>query len=175
MLWLALGFLLLGVMLFVQARRTQQAAGLPLGEVIYADTSRWQPTEKPLYDPESRLTGRPDYLVRQGSTVIPVEVKSARVGALPHDSHVFQLAAYCHLVTVTFGERPPFGILHYQNRTFRVPYTAALESQLFALLETLRADERRRNVPRSHEQPPRCAKCGYRTVCDQSLVYPSRS
>lgn len=168
--WFALGFLLLGVMLFVWARQKRQAAGLPLGEVIYADTSRWQPTEKPLYDPARKLTGRPDYLVRQGGAVIPVEVKSARVGALPYDSHVFQLAVYCHLVAVTFGQRPPFGILHYPNRTFRIPYTAELEAQLFNLLEELRADERRRNVPRSHEQPPRCARCGYCAVCDQSLV-----
>lgn len=169
MLWLALVFLALGGMFVWLARRTRQAAGLPLGEVIYADTTRWQPTEKPLYDPATRLTGRPDYLLRQGGTVIPVEVKSARVGALPHDSHVFQLAVYCYLVGVTFGERPSFGILHYPNRTFRIPYTAELEAQLFALLESLRADERRRNVPRSHEQPPRCAKCGYRAVCDQSI------
>jgi len=75
------------LLLFWLSARKQKTAGLPGGRVIYADTSGWQPVEKPLYDPILGLTGKPDYLVKKGKQIIPVEVKSSRVMASPYDSH----------------------------------------------------------------------------------------
>jgi CRISPR-associated exonuclease Cas4 len=51
-----------------------------------------------------------------------------------------------------------------------VDYTQELESSLLDLLAEMKRDEHRREVPRSHEQASRCARCGFRKVCDQSLV-----
>ena len=158
------------LLLFWLAARRQKAAGLPGGKVIYADTSGWQPVEKPLYDPILGLTGKPDYLVKQGRQIIPVEVKSSRVTASPYDSHIFQLAAYCYLVERETGTRPKYGILHYPKRTFRVDYTPELEDALLELISEIRYQERRTTVNRSHEEPRRCAACGYRKTCKQSLV-----
>ena len=45
-----------------------------------------------------------------------------------------------------------------------------LESSLLELLAEMKRDEHRKDVPRSHEQASRCARCGFRKVCDQSLV-----
>jgi CRISPR-associated exonuclease Cas4 len=167
---LSLLIFLAGLALLWQSGRRRKAAGLPAGRIIYTDTSRWGPVEKSLYDPVLGLTGRPDYLVQQDDQVIlPVEVKSTRVAEGPYDSHIFQLAAYCRLVEQTFGKRPPYGILHYANRTFAIDYTPELEAALAALLEEMRAQDRRKVVARSHDSGARCRSCGYRSVCDQKI------
>jgi len=166
---LALILLLLGALLLWQANRQRKAAGLPGGEVIYSDTSRWGPVEEPLYDPLLELTGRPDYLIRQGEMVIPVEVKSSRVGEAPYDSHIYQLAAYCYLVQRTFGVRPSHGVLHYPNRTYRIAYTQELERDMISLVKEMRAKGHRRKIKRSHNSPARCRGCGYRAMCEQRL------
>lgn len=174
MLPLAVLFIFLAVVLFWLATRQQKAAGLPAGRVIYADTSRWAAVEKPLYDAILGLTGKPDYLVEIGEAeaeaIIPVEVKSRHSGQAPYDAHIFQLAAYCLLVERQFGQRPPYGILKYPDRVFAIDFTPELEAALRNTLEDIRAAERRKEAARSHDSPPRCARCGYRQVCDQNLL-----
>ena len=102
--------------------------------------------------------------------IIPVEVKTGRTPEAPYDSHIFQVAAYCLLVHKVYGKRPPYGIIHYPNRDFAVDYTPELENSLLDLLAELKRDEVRTDVPRSHSDPARCAKCGFKKVCDQSLA-----
>lgn len=165
----ALLLLVLALIVFLISGRSQRAAGLPGGRVIYADTGEWQPVKKALYDPVTHVAGRPDYLVRQGKEVIPVEVKSGRTPEDPYDSHIFQLAAYCLLVEREYGVRPSYGIIHYKKRTFAVSYTKELESALIDLLTEIRQCERQRNVSRSHGQSARCRGCGYAYTCEQAL------
>ncbi len=178
---LAVVLLVAASLLLSAARRQQKASGLPGGRVIYTDTRAWGPVEKPLYDPRLGLAGKPDYLVDKNGQLIPVEVKSSRAPAAPYDSHIFQLAAYCRLVEHTYGQRPPYGILHYADRTFAIDYTVELENALAATLAQIRACGRggrprgvehgvERGVDRSHEQAGRCSRCGYRTDCDQRLA-----
>jgi CRISPR-associated exonuclease Cas4 len=155
--------------LFWQSSRQRKATGLPSGRVIYTDTRQWGKLEKPLYDPISGLTGKPDYLVEQQGFSIPVEVKSAYAPAQPYPSHVYQLAAYCLLVERTTGKRPPYGILHYRNRDFALDYTPELEADLQQTLQAIRLQDRSGAADRSHDEPARCARCGYRAVCDQRL------
>lgn len=169
-LYLALAILLVAVILFVIAGRQRRAAGLPGGRVIYTDTRAWGEVEKPLYDAELGLTGKPDYLVEQNNRLIPVEVKTGRTPEAPYDSHIFQVASYCYLVHKTFGKRPPYGILHYPNRDFAIDYTPELESALLDIIADMRVNERRTSVPRSHEQEHRCRRCGFRDVCDERLI-----
>jgi len=138
--------------------------------VIYTDTRGWGKLEKPLFYAALELTGKPDYLIEKDGQIIPVEVKSGRAPEAPYDSHIFQLASYCLLVEKTYGKRPSHGIIHYQNRDFAVDYTRELESALMELLADMKEDDVRRDVPRSHEQASRCARCGFRNVCDQSLA-----
>jgi CRISPR-associated exonuclease Cas4 len=170
MLYIALIFLILAIALLWQGSRQRSQAGLPGGRVIYTDTRAWGKVEKPLFHNELGLTGKPDYLVEKDGRIIPVEVKSGRTPEAPYDSHIFQVAAYCLLVEKTFGKRPPYGIIHYPNRDFAVDYTPRLESELMDQLAEMRRDEVRTSVQRSHEDPARCRKCGFRKVCDQSLA-----
>ena len=167
---IAIALSLIALVLFWQSGRQRREAGLPGGRVIYTDTDGWGKVERPLYYRALNLTGKPDYLVRQGKTVIPVEVKSGRAPESPYDSHIFQVASYCLLVEKTYGKRPPYGIIHYQDRDFAIDYTPELEFALMDLLAEMQRDEYRGDIDRSHEQAARCAGCGFREICDQSLA-----
>jgi CRISPR-associated exonuclease Cas4 len=171
---LALIFILIALLLLYQANQRRRAIGLPGGRLVYSDTSKWQPQKEPLYDAELGLTGRPDYLIEDGSSIIPVEVKSSRPPHAPYDAHIYQLAAYCLLVEKIYGVRPPYGVLHYigeaqPSRTFAVDFTLQLEQSTLALLSEMHAQEKRQQVPRSHESKTRCKGCGYSSICDQKL------
>jgi CRISPR-associated exonuclease Cas4 len=169
MLIAAAVILLLALVLLWVSSRQRKAAGLPGGRVIYTDTRAWNEVPKPFYNAELGLSGKPDYLVEQDGKIIPVEVKSGRTPAAPYDSHIFQLAAYCLLVHRDMERRPPFGIIHYPDRDFAVDYTPELESRLLDVLADMRRDELRTAVMRSHESAARCARCGFRQVCDQRV------
>ena len=94
-------FAVLAFLAWLLARHLQRASGLPRGRVVYADPGLWGKPEKPLFDAALGLTGKPDYLIRSGKSLIPVEVKSGWAPTAPYDSHVLQLAAYCLLVEST--------------------------------------------------------------------------
>ena len=170
MIYTILFLFILSLVFFWRSDRQRKEAGLPGGRIIYSDTRGWGKVEKPLYHPQLELTGKPDYLVEQNGKIIPVEVKSGRAPEAPYDSHIFQLAAYCLLVEKTYDTRPPYGIIHYENRDFAIDYTRELEEALIDLLVEMKRDEHKRDVPRSHEQASRCAHCGYRNACDQRLA-----
>jgi CRISPR-associated exonuclease Cas4 len=150
-------------------RRKRQAAGIPPGRIVYTDTGMMRKVEKPLYDAGLNLTGRPDYLVKRKGHWIPVEVKSGWSPSVPYESHVLQLAAYCILVERSTGQRPPYGILKYRNRSYEIEYTPQLENDLMNLLVEMRHQMRRGEAERSHDEPGRCARCGYRSMCDQAV------
>jgi CRISPR-associated exonuclease Cas4 len=170
MLYLALALLIFAIFFFRQSSTQRKEAGLPGGRIIYTDTRGWGKIEKPLFYTALELTGKPDYLVQQKGKIIPVEVKSGRAPEAPYDSHIYQLAAYCLLVEKTYHTRPPYGIIHYENRDFAIDYTRQLEESLIDLLVEMKRDELKKEILRSHEQPGRCARCGFRKNCDQSLV-----
>jgi CRISPR-associated exonuclease Cas4 len=157
------------VVLMRLARQQKRKTGLPRGRIIYSDTQGWVRLERPLFDPELNLTGKPDYLVEHNGQVIPVEVKSSRGVIAPYDAHIYQLAAYCLLVMRHYGKRPGYGILHYPDKTFQIDFSNALEAEVTALVADMRSRDGVKNLDRSHQLPQRCSHCGYRFVCDQVL------
>jgi CRISPR-associated exonuclease Cas4 len=169
-LLLGLSLLLIAFVLLFISGHQRRSAGLPGGRVVYTDTRSWGTVEKPLFDADLGLTGKPDYLVEQNGRFIPVEVKTGRTPDAPYDSHIFQVVVYCLLVHKTYGKRPPHGLIHYPERDFAVDYTPALESALLDLLADMRRDEHRASVERSHNEAARCHRCGFRHACDQKLV-----
>jgi CRISPR-associated exonuclease Cas4 len=164
---LAVVLMIVANLLLWLARRKRHAAGIPPGRIVYTDTGMMRKVEKPLYDAALNLTGRPDYLVKRKGHWIPVEVKSGWSPSVPYESHVLQLAAYCILVERSTGQRPPYGILKYRNRSYEIEYTSQLENDLLNLLVEMRHQMRRGEAERSHDEPGRCARCGYRSMCDQ--------
>ena len=170
--WLLLAALILGglgLWLWLRAATTRREAGLPEGRVTYVDTGAWDRCERPLFSRRHRLTGRPDYLVRTGRGVVPVEVKSGAAPPQPYAAHILQLAAYCLLVEEQEGRAPSHGILKYGDRAFEVDYTPSLRDELLETIADIRHDLRARDVARSHDQAARCRGCGHRQQCDQRL------
>lgn len=126
--------------------------------------------EKPFFDKDLGLTGKPDYLVEQNGIITPIEVKTGHTPEAPYDLHIFQVAAYCYLVHQTTGKRPSQGIIHYPGRDFAIDYTPELENALLDLIADMRIDGRRVDVQRSHEDEQRCRRCGFRQGCAQRLA-----
>ena len=170
--WLAaLVLLVLAGLLWLLAQRARRGTGLPTGRVVYSDTGGGARPPKALFSEALRLAGKPDYLVQHRGGYVPVEVKSGRAPADgPHPGHIYQLAAYCALVAETYGKRPSHGLIRYADKTLAVDYTPALEADLRALLEAMRADDGADDVPRSHVSPARCRSCGFREGCGEALV-----
>ena len=159
----------LALILFGISRLLAKRTGIPDGHIIYSDPGVWEKAQKPLYDAGIGLTGKPDYLIKKGDQIIPAEVKSSWAPRSPYDRHILQLAAYCVLVNSTYGQRPPYGLLCYKNRTFKVKFTFDLEERLLETIDIIRMQKNKEDAPRSHTQPNRCARCGYRNSCDQRL------
>ena len=159
-----------GIVLLRVARTLRAETGLPAGRVVSADTGAWQPCDRALFSKRYGLVGKPDYLVRQGRAVVPVEVKPRRNAAAPYLSDVLQLAAYCLLVEETYRRAPPHGLLRYASQTFQVDFTPELRRHLLGVLNRIRGDEAVADVRRNHESPARCERCGYRGHCDQRLA-----
>ena len=158
-----------GLLLLWLARRNRARSGLPRGHVIYTDVGGRNRLERPLFSRRFLLTGKPDYLVADGTDVIPVEVKAGPAPPQPYPSHVLQLAAYCLLVEESYGRRPACGIIRYADRTFRVGYTAELEEELLATMDRMQSDLAAGRTCRSHHDPHRCQTCGYRQRCSQRV------
>ena len=175
-IWLVLPFLfiILGLWLLRQGRRSYQASGLPTGDLIYSDTGAWQQVEKALINREHGLVGKPDYLVQvkeKGRTfTIPVEVKSAKRPATPHTGHLLQLGAYCLLVEAAYQRTPPYGLLHYADATLRIPFTDELRQEVLAVAEMIRREQQETDVKRSHDEIQRCRACGYQHRCGDQQI-----
>lgn len=152
-------------------RAGQAEAGLPLdAQVVYSDTGAWERVEKPLYSRRHRLTGKPDYIVRdEAGTMIPIEVKPNRSARQPRHSDAMQLMAYGVLVEEKFGSRPTYGLLKYREEVFRIEFSDELRSELLEVLQEMREARHADNVARSHNDPVRCRYCGYRDECDERL------
>nr|MBC7246010.1 Dna2/Cas4 domain-containing protein [Chloroflexota bacterium] len=172
MLWLLLALLLAvaGACLLLYTRRQRLAAGLPTGQIVYADTGAWQCCERPLFSPRYRLAGKPDYLVKEHGQIVPVEVKPGRRAAEPYEGDILQLAAYCLLVEEEYGERPRYGYLKYHQAVFRIDYTEEVRHYLLSKLEAMRHDLRAPDVAPSHDEPQRCLRCGHRYACHRRLA-----
>lgn len=171
MTWLVFVLVGLAALFWLLARRTRQGTGLPAGRVVYSDTGGWAKPPRPLFSEALQLTGKPDYLVKDQGGYVPVEVKSGpapRGGA--HPGHIYQLAAYCALVTAAHGRRPAYGLIRYADQTVQIDYTPALEAELHALLAAMRADHGAADLARSHNSPVRCRGCGFRDQCEEALI-----
>ncbi|MCS6847155.1 MAG: CRISPR-associated protein Cas4 [Anaerolineae bacterium] len=166
---IAFALILIAIALLAIARRLRQRSGLPAGRVIYSDVGAWQRNERALFSPIYGITGKPDYLVREGDAITPVEVKSSPAPARPWPGHVLQLAAYCLLVEEALGARVRRGIIQYADKRFVVDYTPALKAELLRVVDEMRLALREGDAHRDHADPGRCARCGVREACDERL------
>ncbi len=168
-LYLSLLLVTLALVLLWFSSRQRRGLGLPTGRVVYSDTGAERRVEQPLYADDLLLVGRPDYLVQSTEGLVPIEVKSGRSPQTPYDTHIFQLAAYCILVTRNFKQRPAYGIIRYPQRSFRIQFTQQLENQLLSLLKEMRNGLNLAELHRSHDVFARCNACGFGQLCEEHL------
>ncbi len=166
----ALALIALALALMAAGALTRRRTGLPWGRVLADDVGGGRTLQRPLYARRYGLTGKPDYLIERGGASIPVEVKPSRRSPQPYASDLMQLAAYCLLVEETTGRAPPYGLLRYAEATFRLTYTEAVRDELLATLEAMRELLEEEDAERSHDEPRRCAGCGFNAICEDSLA-----
>ncbi len=158
-----------GAAVFLLGGRVRRAsAGMPRGAVVYQDTQRddvGRSVEHPLRSEQYGLVGKPDYIVEEEGYIIPVEVKTSRNVRQPRESHVIQLYAYCLLVEEEYGITPPYGILHYPDRSFTLQYGEAEREWVLDTIEAVRAGREADDMEPNHDQPARCRSCQFLDVC----------
>jgi len=167
-LTVGLALLLVAALFWVWGLRLRRRTGLPWAPVIAQDTNG-RALEKPLFARHIGLTGKPDYLLDIHGSTIPIEIKPGRRAARPYESDLMQLAAYCLLVEETSGAAPPYGLLRYAERTFRLNYTPQVRNELLALLDEMRATLQETDCARSHDDAWRCRGCGFFEQCEDAL------
>jgi len=175
MLWVGMllvgtGLALAALVLWAYSQRRRGDLGLPAGRVVSADTSGWRACERPLFSKRYRLTGRPDYLVQAGRSLVPVEIKPGRTVSQPYPGDVLQLGAYLLLIEEATGQRPSHGLLRYREQTFEVPYSRSLRASVIAELSEMRRLRSARRVAPQHNEPQRCLHCGHREHCEERLA-----
>ena len=166
---LAIAFLL-ALLVWVHAGRRIARSGVPVGRVISQDADRRRALHRPLVSLRYGLAGKPDYLVETTEGLVPVELKSRespRSGLYASDTT--QLTAYCVLVEAATGITPPYGILQYANRSWRIEYTPHARGQVLLIIEEMRGTRYLQTVHRNHSCPGRCRACGFREACEERI------
>lgn len=154
----------IALLLLTQQRRT--ALSLPAGKLIYQDADR---RGELLFSQTLKLSGCPDALVREGSMIIPVELKTGRTPKAPYAGHIMQLAAYCHLVEQKYNVRPTHGIIRYDEGEFSIEYTADLEWKLEQLVQEMHLQRDQNEIHRDHNHKSKCDSCSFWNNCSERL------
>lgn len=147
-------------------KTTKQMYRIPEGTITYSDLTT---PAKPLFSKRYRLAGKPDYVVKNDDTYIPVEVKSGSYSH-PKKNHILQLAAYCYLVEETYQTFVPYGILVYKNNEFKIPFNPPLRFELETVLQTMRNSLHKETITMNHNDPGRCRYCSMRMNCTVKLI-----
>jgi CRISPR-associated exonuclease Cas4 len=164
---------IVAALLWLLSRRRYSSTGLPGRNILSADVGAEFPQSRSITSERYGLTGKPDYVVRVLEGVVPVEIKSGdcpRSGR-PHDSHRYQVAAYCLLLEDAFETNVPYGLIRYQDRSVRVEYTPTVRAELLSILEEICLSRKtNREQHFSHSHHGKCRACGYRETCSESLA-----
>jgi CRISPR-associated exonuclease Cas4 len=115
------------------------------------------------------ITGRPDYVVKLGDQLVPVEVKKGRTPQGPLFSHIIQVTAYCLLLEDSSGRAPPYGIIRYPNHEFQIDYNDDMRKMLLEKVDGMRKALISKDVHRNHNRPGKCRSCSRKSVCPEKL------
>lgn len=170
LLWLigALFFLYLMLRYSQATSKLRTAHGIKEGAVEYVDTL--DEKEEVLTSEKHGIRGRPDYILKKGEDHIPIEAKTGRVPKGPLFSHILQIAAYCLLVEGTYGRKPPYGIIRYNEIQHEIKYSDELKNTLLTILVKMREILKTKDAHRNHNRPGKCKGCSRRDICPEKLA-----
>jgi len=136
------------------------------GMITYSDLSK---PAKVFFSKRFRIAGKPDYIIKKNKHYIPVEFKTSK-SYQPQNSHIFQLAGYCHLLEENFGGFVPYGILVYNDiYEYEVPFDPKLRYEFEYTLKNMRNAIKTGKISRNHSDFNRCKSCSMRTYCQAKL------
>lgn len=116
------------------------------------------------------LTGKPDYILRNGNLMIPLELKSGNLNGagVPREGDLMQLIAYFVIIKEEFGIKPRQGRLIYRDTMFIVKNKWRFRRRLFKTLHEMR--NMLENGVIARKPKPGFMKCKYcicrETVCE---------
>lgn len=133
---LALLFVIIALILLILLFRQKKSFGiLGVKNRIYQDTK--QTPGFNIYSKSLPLVGKPDYLIKDGKYIIPVEIKDSNAPRGQYQNNVMQLMAYCLLVEEHYGIRPPGGFIQYRNAEMKFAYTKEAEKSVRLIVEEI--------------------------------------
>lgn len=115
------------------------------------------------------ISGRPDYIVKLGDQLIPVEAKKGRTPQGPLFSHIIQVAAYCVLLEDSTGTPPPYGLIRYPGHEFQIDYSEDMKNMLLQKVQEVKKAIESHEVHRNHNRPGKCRSCSRRGICPERL------
>ncbi len=139
---------------------------IPKGKVTYSDLNV---PAKPFFSKRYRTTGKPDYVIIENDTYIPIELKSGS-HHMPRKNHIMQLATYCQLLEDTYGVFVPYGRLVYNDSDFKIPFDPKLRFELESTITTMRSALHQGNVELNHNDFGKCRSCSMREYCIDKLI-----
>lgn len=87
------------------------------------------------------LQGKPDYIYATTNKLLPVELKSGKIGDKlePHYGDLMQLGAYFIILNEEYGIRPKYGRLIYSDYMFIVKNTSKLNREVTDILNDMKS------------------------------------
>jgi len=152
----------------IKIRIVQLDYSIPHGKILYSDLSHPQ---NALFSKKLQLKGKPDYILKtRGNKIIPVEVKTGN-HFTPRPWHIMQLISYCHLVSESYHQNVPFGILVYYDtkKQFQIPFNNEYYTNLKSTIDLMNDHLKSKNVTRNHTDFHKCLHCSMRIYCSERL------
>ncbi len=116
------------------------------------------------------IVGKPDYIVEKKGYKIPVELKTGYCSN-PKSNHIYQLAAYCHLIEENYSNFVPYGMLIYNNHLeFKIPFNPKIRFELENIIYNIRFSLKYKNISRNHNDSNKCINCSMRTHCNYKII-----
>lgn len=120
--------LIFGIVLLISVSFFRKRFSIPSGSVLYSDSQKL-PGEL-LYARTIPLVGKPDFILKKGRDIVPVEIKRGKTPTQPYRNHIAQLYAYCLLVKENYNARPAYGVIKYPEKEFELEFPAGTEERL---------------------------------------------
>ena len=149
-----------------EVKKIKNKYNIQQGRITYSDLNK---PAKPFFSKKYRISGKPDYVIQRKEGYIPVELKTG-YHLVPQKNHVFQLAAYCHLLEENYGGFVPYGIIVYNNqKQYRISIDPKIRFELEATIKKMRYSLKNYEFFRNHNDIHRCLSCSMKKYCNNKI------
>lgn len=167
MIVLSFFLLIISKLLHKKVEKTKKKHKIQSGKITYQDLNI---PAKPFFSNRYRITGKPDYVIKNKNSFIPIELKSGFFYT-PQKNHILQLAAYCQLLEENYEGFVPYGFLVYSNKSkFKIAFDPKIRFELESTVKEIRNKMKTGTIKRNHNDSFKCKNCSMRLNCDFKLL-----